>query len=98
MAQFMLFFPFIGKYLFSNLVFSLNTFFAICLKNHKNDMDPSIANHAAKSLSWSGFIGLMASLLNYLEVKRDGYYVSDYCYSGTWNTCRSPAHNPEQVV
>jgi len=61
-------------------------------------MDLSITNHAAKSLSWSDSKRRMANLSNYLEVKRDGYHVSDIRYSDIWHTCRSPAHGPEQVV
>ena len=62
-------------------------------------MDLSITNHAAKSLSWSGSKRHLANNLSKCpEVKRDGYHVSDIRYCDIWHTCRSPSHDPEQVV
>jgi hypothetical protein len=80
------------------LVFSLNTFFTFFKKNPELDMNLSITNHTAKSLSWSGPKRKLAKLCNYPEVKKDGCYVSDIRYSDIWHTCSSPAYCPEQVV
>ena len=54
-----------------------------------------IGEEAAKGLSPTGYNGIVVDLPDLVEVKINGYHVSDICYSDIWNTCGSSAHVPE---